>query len=171
MVRYPAVVLALAVAALAFGGGSAAAAAGPDLGPNVIVFNPSMSTSEIQAKVDAIAAQQVSNEFGTQRYALLFEPGTYGTTANPLNFQVGYYTAVAGLGRSPGDVVINGSVYVRNQCTATNFCIALTNFWRSLSNLTINVDHARTSAATAASSGPCRRRRRCVASTSTALRR
>src|SRR4029077_6094695 len=28
----------------------------------------------------------------------------------------------------------------RNQCTAPNFCIALTNFWRSLSNLTINVD-------------------------------
>jgi hypothetical protein len=99
-----------------------------------------MSTSEIQAKVDAIAAQQVSNEFGTQRYALLFAPGTYGTTADPLNFQVGYYTAVAGLGRSPGDVVINGSVYVRNQCTAPNFCTALTNFWRSLSNLTINVD-------------------------------
>jgi hypothetical protein len=99
-----------------------------------------MSTSEIQAKVDAIAAQQVSNEFGTKRYALLFEPGTYGTTANPLNFQVGYYTEVAGLGQSPSDVVINGSVYVRNQCTATNFCIALTNFWRSLSNLTINVD-------------------------------
>ena len=140
MARYPAVALALAVAALAFGGGSAAAAPGPDLGPNVIVFDPSMSTSDIQAKVDAIAAQQVSNEFGTQRYALLFEPGTYGTTADPLNFQVGYYTEVAGLGQSPGDVVINGSAYVRNQCSAPNNCVALTNFWRSLSNLTINVD-------------------------------
>src|SRR5207248_6247201 len=128
-----------AVAGLAFGGGSAAAAPGPDLGPNVIVFDPSMSTSEIQATVDDIASQQVSNEFGTQRYALLFEPGTYGTTADPLNFQVGYYTEVAGLGRSPGDVVINGSVYVRNQC-GVGGCVALTNFWRSLSNLTINVD-------------------------------
>ena len=73
-----------------------------------------------------------------QRYALLFKPGTYGTSRHPLNFQVGYYTAVAGLGRSPGDVVINGSVYVRNQCDADS-CIALNNFWRSLSNLTINV--------------------------------
>jgi hypothetical protein len=140
MLRYPTVALVLAVAALAFGGGAAAAASGPDLGSNVIVFNPSMSTSDIQATVDAIAAQQVPNEFGTQRYALLFEPGTYGTTADPLNFQVGYYTEVAGLGRSPGDVVINGSVYVRNQC-GTGGCIALTNFWRSLSNLTINVDN------------------------------
>ena len=56
----------------------------------------------------------------------------------PLNFQVGYYTAVAGLGRSPSDVVINGSVDVYNQCDGSG-CVALNNFWRSLSNLTINV--------------------------------
>src|SRR6185503_6901980 len=31
------------------------------------------------------------------------------------------------------------SVYVHNQCDANNFCTALNNFWRSLSNLTINV--------------------------------
>jgi hypothetical protein len=129
--------VALVLVALAFSGGAAAAT--PDLGPNVIVFDPSMPTNQIRATVDAIAAQQVSNEFGTQRYALLFKPGTYGSSADPLNFQVGYYTSVAGLGRSPGDVVINGSVYARNQC-AGSFCTALTNFWRSLSNLTINVD-------------------------------
>jgi hypothetical protein len=98
-----------------------------------------MAVSDIQTTVDAIAAQQVSNQFGTQRYALLFQPGTYGTSTNPLNFQVGYYTTVAGLGQSPTDVVINGSVYVRNQCFGSNNCIALDNFWRSLSNLTINV--------------------------------
>ena len=75
-----------------------------------------MAQSHIQATVDAIAAQQVPNQFGTERYALLFEPGTYGTAADPLIFQVGYYTEVAGLGRSPGDVTINGSIDVYNQC-------------------------------------------------------
>ena len=75
-----------------------------------------MPQSQIQATVDAIATRQVPNQFGTQRYALLFEPGTYGTADDPLNFQVGYYTDVAGLGASPNDVVINGSIYVRNQC-------------------------------------------------------
>ncbi|HEV7204279.1 MAG TPA: glycosyl hydrolase family 28-related protein [Jatrophihabitans sp.] len=110
----------------------------PDLGPNVYVFDPSMPTSQIQTTVDAIAAQQVPNQFGTERYALLFKPGVYGSAATPLNFQVGYYTEVAGLGRNPGDVVINGSVYVRNQCDSGG-CVALNNFWRSLSNLTINV--------------------------------
>ena len=111
----------------------------PNFGPNVYIFTPSMSLSQIQSTVNSIANQQVSNQFGTQRYALLFEPGTYGTASNPLNFQVGYYTSVAGLGRSPGDVVINGSIDVYNQCFGTNNCTALVNFWRSLSNLTINV--------------------------------
>jgi hypothetical protein len=116
----------------------------PAFGPNVYVFTPSMPQSQIQATVDSIASQQISNQFGTQRYALLFEPGTYGSAANPLTFQVGYYTEVAGLGGSPGDVTINGSIDVYNQClpaaegTNTN-CIALDNFWRSMSNLTINV--------------------------------
>jgi hypothetical protein len=129
-------VAAAFVLALALSGGAAAATA--DLGPNVIVFDPSMPTSQIQATVDTIASKQVSNQFGTDRYALLFKPGTYGSSSDPLNFQVGYYTSIAGLGRSPGDVVINGSVYVHNQCDGS-FCTALNNFWRSLSNLTINV--------------------------------
>ena len=111
----------------------------PDFGPNVMIFDPSMPTSQIQTAVDAIANQQISNQFGTQRYALLFKPGTYGSADTPLNFQVGYYTTVAGLGSSPNDVVINGSIDVYNQCAGSFFCVALTNFWRSLSNLTINV--------------------------------
>jgi hypothetical protein len=110
----------------------------PNFGPNVYVFSPSMPQSQIQATVNSIASQQVSNQFGTQRYALLFEPGTYGSAADPLIFQVGYYTEVAGLGGMPGDVVINGEVNVSNQCSAGS-CTALDNFWRSLSNLTINV--------------------------------
>jgi hypothetical protein len=111
----------------------------PDFGANVKIFDPSMPTSEIQATVDAIAAAQVDNEMGTQRYALLFKPGTYGTADHPLIFQVGYYTEVAGLGRTPTDVTINGHVDVYNRCLTPTNCIALVNFWRSLSNLTINV--------------------------------
>jgi hypothetical protein len=114
-------------------------AAAPNFGPNVLIFDTSMSQADIQAAVDAIAAQQVPNQFGTQRYALLFMPGTYGSSTNPLIFQVGYYTEVAGLGASPADVVINGTIGVYNQCFAPDNCIALDNFWRSLSNLTINV--------------------------------
>jgi hypothetical protein len=135
---------AATVALALFAAGIRTAAAAPptnpsDLGPNVIVFNPSEPTSEIQARLDAIAAQQVDNEFSTQRYSLLFRPGTYGSAAQPLTFQVGYYTEVAGLGAAPGDVTINGHVDVYNRCLAPDNCIGLVNFWRSLSNLTIHV--------------------------------
>jgi hypothetical protein len=114
---------------------------GGAFGPNVYVFSPSMPQASIQSTLDSIADQQVSNQFGNQRYAILFEPGTYGSTADPLIFQVGYYTTVAGLGLNPSDVTINGQINVYNQCfgTGTSDCIALDNFWRSLSNLTINV--------------------------------
>jgi hypothetical protein len=132
--------LAAAVALLvSLGCAGAVSAAQPDFGPNVIIFDPSMPTSQIQATVDAIAVQQVDNEMGTQRYALLFKPGTYGSAATPLTFQIGYYTEVAGLGASPTDVQINGHVDVYNRCLTPDNCIALDNFWRSLSNLTINV--------------------------------
>jgi len=87
-----------------------------DLGPNVYEFNPTESESSIQSTLDAIADQQVPNQFGTQRYALLFDPGTYGSVADPLIFQVGYYEEVAGLGQNPSQVVINGSIDTFNQC-------------------------------------------------------
>ena len=135
-----AMIVALVAASFALAplAGAATLSRQPNFGSNVYVFDPSMPLSQIQATVDAVANQQISNQFGTQRYALLFEPGTYGSSAAPLNFQVGYYTAVAGLGVSPSDVVINGSIDVYNQCFSGS-CIALVNFWRSLSNVTINV--------------------------------
>jgi hypothetical protein len=107
----------------------------PDLGPNVLVFTPDMPQADIQAKVDSIYAQQVDNEMGTQRYALLFKPGTYGSGSNPLDIRVGYYTEVDGLGQDPSAVTINGGV----TATGRNGSGALDTFWRSVSNLTIHV--------------------------------
>ncbi len=145
-------VLVLAVGLVIALAGSAVATASPpamtdpsnpDLGANVVVFDPSMSVSSIQATVDTIYAQQVDNEMGTARYALLFKPGVYGTSTTPLQIKVGYYTEVAGLGASPADVTINGKIEVYNRCLengGTSNCLALVNFWRTLSNLTINVN-------------------------------
>jgi hypothetical protein len=149
--RITAGALALGLVLTAIGAtGSPAAAtsssATPNLGANVTVFDPSMPVSDIQAKLDATHAQQVNNEMGTQRYAFLFKPGTYGTAEKPLQFQVGYYTEITGLGANPGDVVINGKVEVYNRCLnadpANPNCIALVNFWRTISNLTVNINGA-----------------------------
>jgi hypothetical protein len=112
-------------------------------GPNVCVFSDTMSQATIQADLNAIATQQVpvASQFDSQRYAIFFLPGTYGSAADPLVFQVGYYTEVAGLGAMPQDTVINGAIDVfNNLCTAgTTNCNSDDNFWRSLSNLTLNV--------------------------------
>ncbi|MEU9517975.1 coagulation factor 5/8 type domain-containing protein [Streptomyces sp. NPDC048224] len=101
---------------------------GGDLGPNVIVFDP--STANIQARLDEIFKQQESAQFGTGRYALLFKPGTY----SGLNAQLGFYTSVAGLGLSPDDTTINGDVTVDAGWFDGN---ATQNFWRSAENLAL----------------------------------
>jgi hypothetical protein len=113
-------------------------------GPNVCVFNDTMTQAAIQADLNAIATQQVpvASQFDSDRYSVFFEPGTYGSKSAPLVFQVGYYTQVAGLGAQASDTVINGAIDVfNNLCTAgTQDCNADDNFWRSLSNLDLNVD-------------------------------
>ncbi len=113
-------------------------------GSNVCVFSDTMSQATIQADLDNIATQQVpvASQFSSQRYAIFFLPGTYGSAADPLVFQVGYYTEVAGLGSMPQDTVINGAIDVfNNLCTAgTSDCNSDDNFWRSLSNVDLNVD-------------------------------
>jgi hypothetical protein len=134
----PAALLAVALSVvMAVAHGSENAESFP-FGPQVYLFNPRMPLEQIQKTVDRIAAAQANNQFGADRYAILFAPGTYGTREHPLSFKVGYYTSVAGLGRSPDDVVINGTIQVRNRCSHGT-CLALDNFWRSLSNLTINI--------------------------------
>ena len=91
--------------------------------------------------------------------------------ADPLQVKVGYYTEIAGLGASPEDVTIHGELEVYNRCLAdggTGNCLALVNFWRTISNLSLIEAPGRTAAAPRRTSGPCRRRSRCAASTSPA---
>lgn len=99
-------------------------------GPNVYVFDPSMPTADIQNVVNSVFAMQETNEFGSQRDALLFKPGSYN-----LNFNVGFNTQVGGLGQNPGDVNINGGLNVNADWDNGN---ATRNFWRTIENLTIS---------------------------------
>ncbi|NUP38649.1 MAG: coagulation factor 5/8 type domain-containing protein, partial [Streptomyces sp.] len=105
-------------------------AADPDLGPNVVVFDPSMSSSTIQSRLDSIFQQQETNQFGSQRYAVLFKPGAYSADVN-----VGFYTQVLGLGLSPDAVTINGAVHAEADWFQGN---ATQNFWRGAENLSVN---------------------------------
>ncbi|MCE9579543.1 MAG: coagulation factor 5/8 type domain-containing protein [Deltaproteobacteria bacterium] len=103
--------------------------ASPDLGPDVLVFDPSVPVATIQARLDALFAKQESNQFGGERYAVLFAPGSYAVDAN-----VGFYTQVAGLGASPDDVTITGAVHAEADWFQGN---ATQNFWREAENLAV----------------------------------
>ncbi|MGA5125608.1 RICIN domain-containing protein [Streptomyces pseudogriseolus] len=102
-----------------------------DLGPNVAVFDPSMPSSVIQSRLDSIFRQQETNQFGSQRYAVAFKPGTYSNDVN-----VGFYTQVLGLGQSPDAVTINGAVHVEADWFPPQN--ATQNFWRGAENLSVN---------------------------------
>ncbi|GAA3206638.1 discoidin domain-containing protein [Actinocorallia longicatena] len=102
---------------------------GGDLGPNVIVVDP--STPNLQAKFDQVFAQQERAQFGPGRYQFLMKPGTY----NGINAQVGFYTSISGLGLNPDDTTINGDITVDAGWFNGN---ATQNFWRSAENLALN---------------------------------
>ncbi|MEH0970682.1 adenylyl cyclase [Micromonospora sp. CPCC 205546] len=143
-----ALALGVALTAIAATTGTAATAGParhgtPDFGPNVTIFDPDTPVAEIQATLDAAHARQVDAEMGTARHAYLFKPGSYGTATQPLQVKVGYYTEVSGLGASPTDVTVNGKIETYNRCLeggGTGNCIALVNFWRTLSNLSLSIN-------------------------------
>ena len=100
----------------------------PDFGPNVLLFDPAQPAEQMQSRLDAVFAQQERNQFGSERYALLFAPGRYD-----LDVSVGFYTQVLGLGEMPDDVTITGALHSdANWLGDKN---ATCNFWRSCENL------------------------------------
>ncbi|MFC6083771.1 RICIN domain-containing protein [Sphaerisporangium aureirubrum] len=101
----------------------------PDLGPNVSVFDPSMPASTIQSRLNTVFGRQQTNQFGADRYALVFKPGTYNVDVN-----VGFYTQVLGLGLSPDNVTISGAVHAEADWFQGN---ATQNFWRGAENLSV----------------------------------
>jgi hypothetical protein len=101
----------------------------PDLGPDVLLFDPSMPSADIQAQIDKVYSIQQHSEFGSARYALLFLPGEYH-----VDIPVGFYTEVIGLGVTPDAVHIIGNVHSdaslpRNNATCT--------FWRAVEGFSV----------------------------------
>lgn len=107
--------------------GLSAFAADPDLGTNVLIFEP--GGKDVQQRAHAVFREQERAQFGRGRYAMLFKPGRY-----ELDLPVGFYTHVAGLGRFPGDVTITGGVWTDAAWMNRN---ATCNFWRTVENLTV----------------------------------
>ncbi len=129
----------------------------PDFGPNVSVFDPSTPAATVQNRLTQIAGQQHTNQFGNERYAVLFKPGSYNADVN-----LGFYEQVAGLGLSPDDVNLNGHVRVEadwlqqgdNPADKGN---ATQNFWRSAENLSVTLPAGQVERWAVAQAAPYRR--------------
>jgi len=101
----------------------------PDFGSNVLLFDPSMSSADIQTQIDKVYAIQQHSEFGSARYALLFLPGDYH-----VDIPVGFYTQVLGLGATPDAVHIIGNVHSDASLPRSN---ATCTFWRGVEGFAV----------------------------------
>ena len=102
-------------------------------GENVLIFDDAMDVEGIHKTLTTINNQQAYNEFGFQRYALLFKPGTYD-----LEVTVDYYSQALGLGRYPGGVTINGAVQSTTSTDNNNIPNKVTTmFWRGAENMKV----------------------------------
>ncbi len=121
--------LAAALPALAAQTARTAKTAKPDFGPNVLIFDPSMPSQQIQKQIGLVYAVLQHNEFSPQRKALLFLPGSYS-----VDVPVGFYTEVIGLGASPDATRIAGNMHADANHEHNN---ATTTFWRAAEGISI----------------------------------
>ena len=104
-------------------------------GKNTYIYSPADDPAKIKEELDAFyqktdgtkegAQGRARGEFTEERLAAFFKAGDYD-----ININMGYYTALAGLGVSPDDVTITQ--------VNTDAHISLCNFWRTAENLTVN---------------------------------
>ena len=87
-------------------------------------YNKTDGTKE-DKEVDGETQKRARGEFTEERLAAFFKAGEYD-----ININMGYYTALAGLGVSPNDVTVTQ--------VNTDADISLCNFWRTAENLTVN---------------------------------
>ena len=101
-------------------------------GPNVKFYDPDLDVmTAIAAEITDIGNEMWDQEFGLSRYALYLKPGSY-TGFN--TWEVGFYTNFAGLGKTPDETKLFGTVRTRPHLGNNNVTCT---FWRSIENLEI----------------------------------
>ena len=146
----------------------------PDFGPNVKIFSPDTPLAEIQSYVDALADQQRDDEMSTQPSGRLLPARRLRHRRDAARSS---RSATTPRSRVSARRPTTSTSTARSRSTTaastnggTSNCLALVNFWRTISNLSLDrsTRPARTDAAPAPTSGRCRRPSRCAASTSRA---
>ncbi|MGX7417841.1 fibronectin type III domain-containing protein [Carnobacterium gallinarum] len=103
-------------------------------GKNMYIFSPYDDTKKIDELMVAIFTKQNDQandaQFNENRFGIYFKPGDYTKTKT---MPIGFYTQVAGLGRTPYEVKLN-NMEVPAYTDNNN---ATLNFWRSAENLSV----------------------------------
>lgn len=103
-------------------------------GKNTYIFTPQDDPKKVNAILSQLWKKQESNQFGTDRYAVYFMPGTYDVS---IAVKVGFYMQVSGLGVVPTETKIaslNCDAKWLGDDSNHNACC---NFWRGAENLEI----------------------------------
>ena len=118
-------------------------------GDYTYIFNPDDNPDEINRELAEIFQVQEYAQFDIGRYAVMFKPdkeyksGNFTGKANynNVNFKLGFYTEAMGLGKLPTDTTVGGLRVDANWLGvpgATGDSNATCNFWRGVSNFTVN---------------------------------
>lgn len=105
------------------------------LGENTYVFSPYDDPDEVGRVCASIFRNQEKNQFGGERYALLFKSGIYDEKISP---KIGFYTHIAGLSLSPEDTVLASLNCEARWLGGSSNHNATCNFWRGAENLTVD---------------------------------
>ncbi len=103
-------------------------------GGNVYFFAPEDDPAEVQGILEEIWEKQEKNQFGDDRFAVYFLPGTYD---EEIQARVGFYTQIAGLGASPDDVSLYNLTCDARWLGDNKNHNATCNFWRGAENLSV----------------------------------
>lgn len=123
-------------------------------GEHVYIMRPTDDMSQIHDAVEDIHTKMFREQFGADRYAVLFAPGDYREAGF---MKVPYYMHMAGLGRTPYEVKLSN---VHTPAPLSNDNGTCT-FWRSLENLSVlgpeTYDHDETFLWAVSQAAPIRR--------------
>ena len=105
-------------------------------GGNTYIFSPEDDPAEVNRILEELWNKQETSQFGKDRYAVYFMPGTYDES---IAVKVGFYTQVSGLGLLPTDTKITSlncdARWLGDDPGNHNACC---NFWRGVENLEID---------------------------------
>ena len=104
-------------------------------GKNVYLYDPADDPEAVNQELWKLFNRQETAQFNDRRYAVLFKPGEYAAEIQP---EIGFYTEVLGLGRTPLETTLQSL-----ECSATwlgddSNHNATCNFWRAAANMQVN---------------------------------